>query len=42
MGIFKKRQYGVINITSQEDEKDIPIVPDGTWIKILLENLINI
>ncbi len=33
MGIFKKRQYGVINITSQEDEKDIPIVPDGTWIK---------
>ncbi|MCR1950712.1 acetyl-CoA carboxylase, carboxyltransferase subunit beta [Clostridium sp. DSM 100503] len=33
MGIFKKRQYGVINITPQEDEKDIPIVPDGTWVK---------
>ena len=32
MGIFKKRQYGVINITKEED-KDIPMVPDGTWIK---------
>lgn len=32
MGIFKKRQYGVINITNLE-EKDIPVVPDGTWIK---------
>lgn len=32
MGIFKKRQYGVINITNLE-EKDIPAVPDGTWIK---------
>ena len=32
MGIFKKRQYGVINITNIE-EKDIPVVPDGTWIK---------
>ncbi|WP_300386641.1 acetyl-CoA carboxylase, carboxyltransferase subunit beta [Clostridium sp.] len=32
MGIFKKRQYGVINIT-KEEEKNIPIVPDGTWIK---------
>ena len=32
MGIFKKRQYGVINITQVED-KDIPVVPDGTWIK---------
>ncbi|MDV4151542.1 acetyl-CoA carboxylase, carboxyltransferase subunit beta [Clostridium sp. AL.422] len=32
MGIFKKRQYGVINIT-QLEEKDIPVVPDGTWIK---------
>ena len=32
MGIFKKRQYGVINVAQQE-ENDIPIVPDGTWIK---------
>ena len=32
MGIFKKRQYGVINIT-KEEEKNIPIVPDGTWVK---------
>lgn len=32
MGIFKKRQYAVINFTN-EDEKDIPMVPDGTWIK---------
>ena len=32
MGIFKKRQYGVINVTQQE-ENDIPVVPDGTWIK---------
>ena len=32
MGIFKKRQYGVINITNLE-EKDIPVVPGGTWIK---------
>ena len=32
MGIFKKRQYGVINIT-QVEEKDVPVVPDGTWIK---------
>ena len=32
MGIFKKRQYGVINITNLE-EKDMPVVPDGTWIK---------
>ena len=32
MGIFKKRQYGVINITNIE-EKDIPVVPNGTWIK---------
>ena len=32
MGIFKKRQYGVINVIQQE-ENDIPIVPDGTWIK---------
>lgn len=32
MGIFKKRQYGVINI-SKIEEKDIPVVPDGTWIK---------
>ena len=32
MGIFKKKQYGVINITNLE-EKDVPVVPDGTWIK---------
>lgn len=32
MGIFKKRQYGVINITKEED-KNIPMVPDGTWVK---------
>ena len=32
MGIFKKRQYGVIKVT-QQDENDIPVVPDGTWIK---------
>ena len=30
MGIFKKRQYGVINIT---DEEDTAVVPDGAWIK---------
>ena len=29
MGIFKKRQYGVIKVT-QQDENDIPVVPDGT------------
>lgn len=36
MGIFKKRQYGVINLTKDEKEKkeiDIPMVPDGTWVK---------
>lgn len=32
MGIFKKKQYGVINIPS-DDNNDIPIVPDGAWIK---------
>ena len=32
MGIFKKRQYAVINLT-KEEERDIPMVPDGTWIK---------
>ena len=32
MRIFKKRQYGVISITNIEDT-DIPVVPDGTWIK---------
>lgn len=36
MGIFKKRQYGVINLTKDEKERketDIPMVPDGTWVK---------
>ncbi|MBQ6820621.1 MAG: acetyl-CoA carboxylase carboxyltransferase subunit beta [Clostridium sp.] len=32
MGIFKKRKYGVLNITNSE-EQDLPIVPDGAWIK---------
>ena len=32
MGIFKKRQYAVINLT-KEEERDIPMVPNGTWIK---------
>ena len=32
MGIFRKRQYGVINVTPMESN-DIPIVPDGAWVK---------
>ena len=31
MGIFKKRQYGVV--TMPLDESNVPIVPDGTWVK---------
>ena len=32
MKIFKKKNYGVINISSI-DNKYIPIVPDGAWVK---------
>lgn len=32
MGIFKKRQYGIVNLT-KEEALDIPVVPDGTWVK---------
>lgn len=32
MGIFKKRQYGIVNI-NKEEVVDIPVVPDGTWVK---------
>ncbi|MDU2489087.1 MAG: acetyl-CoA carboxylase, carboxyltransferase subunit beta [Clostridium celatum] len=32
MGIFKKKQYGVINMP-HVDSRDIPVVPDGAWIK---------
>lgn len=32
MGIFKKKQYGVINV-SNVDTTDIPVVPDGAWVK---------
>ena len=32
MGIFKKKQYGVINMPSV-DNNDTPIVPDGAWVK---------
>ena len=32
MGIFKKKQYGVINV-SPTDSNDIPSVPDGAWLK---------
>lgn len=32
MGIFKKKQYGVINV-SNTDTTDIPVVPDGAWVK---------
>ncbi|WP_297713888.1 acetyl-CoA carboxylase, carboxyltransferase subunit beta [Clostridium sp.] len=32
MGIFKKKQYGVINMPSV-DTNDIPVVPDGAWVK---------
>ena len=31
MGIFKKRQYGVV--TMPLDESSVPVVPDGTWVK---------
>ena len=31
MGIFKKRQYGVV--TMQLDESNVTVVPDGTWVK---------
>ena len=30
MGIFKKRQYGVV--TMPLDESNVPVVPDGTWV----------
>lgn len=32
MGIFKKKQYGIINISTVENT-DIPVVPDGAWVK---------
>lgn len=32
MGIFKKKQYGVLNVASVENN-DIPVVPDGAWVK---------
>ena len=32
MGIFKKRQYGIVKLT-KEEAVDIPVVPDGTWVK---------
>lgn len=31
MGIFKKRQYGIITIPVED--VNIPVVPDGTWVK---------
>ena len=31
MGIFKKRKYGVV--TMPLDESNVPVVPDGTWVK---------
>lgn len=31
MGIFKKRQYGVV--TMPLDESNVPVIPDGTWVK---------
>ena len=31
MGIFKKRQYGIV--TMPLDESNVPVVPDGTWVK---------
>ena len=36
MGIFKKKQYGVINV-SPTDSNDIPSVPDGAWVKYTVE-----
>ena len=32
MGIFKKKQYGVINMPSV-DNNDTSIVPDVAWVK---------
>lgn len=32
MGIFKKKQYGVITVSNVETT-DIPVVPDGAWVK---------
>ena len=32
MGIFKKKQYGVINMPPV-DTNDAPVVPDGAWVK---------
>ena len=32
MGIFKKKQYGIINMPSV-DTNDAPVVPDGAWVK---------
>lgn len=32
MGIFKKKQYGVISV-SHVDNNDTPFVPDGAWVK---------
>lgn len=32
MGIFKKKKYGVINV-SPLDSNDTPVVPDGAWVK---------
>ena len=46
MGIFKKKQYGVINV-SNTDTTDIPVVPDGAWVKcnhcgkILYKNILE-
>ena len=31
MGIFKKRQYGVV--TMPLDESNVPVVPDGSWVQ---------
>lgn len=33
MGIFKKRQYGVV--TMPLDESNVPVVPDGTWVNVI-------
>ena len=32
MGIFKKKEYGVISV-SHVDNNDTPFVPDGAWVK---------
>lgn len=34
MGIFKKKQYGVITVSNIETT-DIPVVPDGAWVKCI-------